>query len=177
MILMAGKGESTPMRIAWVLRLLALATLVCVGIRLAPALAPSSPASPLSAYAIVSQLNQPVWALLQATGNALGLVSGIVALVVCVQGRRWTWFLVLLLLVLACIYVPVVVLTIGPIQGWWNILANVHTFVLTDLISTLAAPAVTALVTLALTLWRPTSAAVELPRLSDPVAPRTEQQD
>lgn len=166
------------MRVTWVLRLLALATLVCVGVRIVPALALSPAAYPPSSYAIVSQLALPAWALLQATGNALGLVSGIVALIVCAQGRRWTWLLVLLLLVLACIYTPVVVLTIGPGQGWWNIpFASLRTFVLTDLVSTLAAPAVAALVTLALTLWRPTSATAEPPRLKGAAAAQTQQPD
>lgn len=162
------------MRVTWVMRLLALAALLCIGIRIVPALAPSTPASPFSAYAVFSQLDQPAWALLQVTGNALGLMSGIVALVVCVQGRRWTWFLVIVLLVLACIYTPVIVLTIGPGQGWWtNPTANLHTFMLTYLTSTLAAPTMTALATLALTLWSPMSATAEPPRLDDPAALHT----
>lgn len=168
------------MQVTWVLRFLALATLLCIGIRIAPALAPSPAASPLSAYALVSQLNQPAWALLQATGNALGLVSGIVALVVCAERRRWMWCLVLLVLVLACIYVPVVVLTIGPGQGWWiNPVTNLHTFVLTDLVSTLVAPALTALLTLALTLWSSTSAAstAEPSPFSNPTVPPTRNQN
>lgn len=166
------------MRVTWVLRLLALAALLCIGIRVALALA-SFPPDQSSIALIAGQLNQPTLALLVATGNALGLVSGIVALVICAQGRRWTWFLVLLLVVLACIYVPVVVLTIGPGLGWWNPFASLHTFVLTDLASSLAAPAVTALVTLAFTLWGPTSTAAEHPRLGKAAAPgtRTQQQE
>src|SRR5579859_2527338 len=132
-----------------VLRLLASVALLLIAIRVVVATSLSAP----GIASLLMQLNQPVPALLHATGNALGLTSGIVALVVCAQRGRWRQLFLMLLLVLACIYVPTVALTIGPSQRWWNPLSSPNIFLPAYLASTLAAPAVTALVTLALTLW------------------------
>lgn len=133
-----------------ILRLLAIVALVVIVISLVTFVGASSVPGP----GLPLLLTGPGTQLLLATVSGLGFATGIAAIVFVAQQRRWGWLVAVLLLVLVHMYAPVVVLNIGPSQGWWGLFGSQQPFVNTYFATELGPTALTALVSLVLSLGR-----------------------